>query len=54
MMSIGYAAGHAINSCIKDLEWNDNVRNVDIAKLQDTIKIKDKIDEIEEYFSDLL
>lgn len=54
MMSVGYAAGHAINSCIKDLAWTDDVRNVDIAKLQDTIKIKDLIEEIEEYFSDLL
>ena len=54
MMSIGYAAGHAINSCIKDLAWTDDVRNVDIAKLHDTIKKKDQIEEIEEYFSDLL
>ena len=39
---------------VKQSLQTDDVKNVDIAKLQDTIKIKDQIDEIEEYFSDLL
>ena len=48
MMSLGYVCGHAMSQCVDN--WLEDVRNVDIAKLQDDCGIYETINEIEEYF----
>lgn len=50
MMSMGYAAGKAIQQATDS--WMEDVRNVDVAQLQEDIQIKNQIDELETYFID--
>lgn len=49
MMSVGYACGYALTQCLSN--WYDDVRNVDISKLQSDIGISDVMTEIETYFT---
>ena len=49
MMSIGYACGFALTQCLSN--WYDDVRSVDIPKLQSDIGISDVMEEIETYFT---
>jgi hypothetical protein len=49
MMSIGYACGFALAQCVSN--WYDDVRSVDIPKLQSDIGISDVMTEIETYFT---
>lgn len=48
MMSIGYAAGHAMSQCVDN--WLTDVRNIDIAKLQSDVGIAELMETMETYF----
>ena len=48
MMSIGYAAGHAIKLTVKG-GYIDDVRNIDIPTLQSNVGIAELLSEIELY-----
>ena len=48
MMSIGYAAGHAIKLAVKG-GYIDDVRNIDIPTLQSNVGIAELLSEIELY-----
>lgn len=48
MMSLGYVCGNAISQCV--CGWLDDVRNVDISKLQSDIGIVDVMNEMDTYF----
>ena len=49
MMSLGYTCGHAISQCVDN--WLDDVRKIDIDKLQSDIGIIELMEEMETYFS---
>lgn len=48
MMSLGYTCGHAISQCVDN--WLDDVRKIDIDKLQSDIGIVEVMTEMETYF----
>jgi hypothetical protein len=48
MMSLGYACGHAMSQCVDG--WLNDVRDVDIAKLQADIEIQELMTEMETHF----